>query len=318
MKTTLVSPIALGTWVLGGMFQGGIDEKEAIATIHHALDQGICLIDTAPLYGFGRTESLVGKALKQYGNRNSVQLATKCGLGWTDGKIYRDARKKSLLQEIDDSLQRLGVETIDLYQLHWPDPLTPPHETAEAFSQMLRQGKVRAIGLSNCTLTELQAFEKLVPIQAVQPAFNLFEQIIDLIPHCKKQRMQILGYGTLCRGLLSGKLKKGLTFRSDDLRSFDPKFQEPLYSQYLNCVEHLQNWVQETHNRSLLELAFRWVMDQGVIPLWGPENRKQLFDIHTLADWKLTPRDLQAIDRILARDIPHPIGIEFLAPPSRS
>lgn len=313
-------PAALGTWVLGGMFQGGIDENEAIATIHAALDFGVRLIDTAPLYGFGRTEQLVGKALKQYGCREQMILATKCGLSWREGKIFRDARKKTLLEEIDRSLLNLGVDWIDLYQLHWPDPLTPVFETAEALEIMLRKGKIRAVGLSNFSAEECAQFQEVLPIQSVQPPYNLFERMMgdSLLMQCQEKSILVLGYGTLCRGLLSGELKQNGPFRSDDLRSFDPKFQEPLFSQYTGCAERLSHWAKEKHGRSLLDLAFRWVLDRGALPLWGPQNRKELVDLKSFKTWKLSTEDFQEIDQIFVKSSLEPMGTEFLAPPNRT
>ncbi len=314
-----VFPVALGTWVLGGMFRGGIDEGEAIDTIHAALDSGINLIDTAPLYGFGRTEELVGKALRRYGARTRVFVATKCGLSWTGGNLYRDARKPTLMQEVDRSLERLGIDCIDLYQLHWLDPATPVEETAGALSEMLSLGKIRSVGLSNCNEAEANAFAAHLPVHSVQPPFNLFERSMaeELLSGCRNRKRLILGYGTLCRGLLSGRIKKGDVYRNDDLRSFDPKFQEPRISRYLQCVRELADWVEKTHGRTLLELAFRWVIDKGVVPLWGPANRTELVDIEKMMGWKIGPEDFKEIDRIVEAHIPDPIGTEFLAPPLR-
>ena len=177
---------------------GGTDEKNAIATILHALDKGINLIDTSPVYGFGVSEEIVGKALKQYGKRERVIIATKVGLNWKDGQIFRDSRKERIIKEIEDSLKRLQVDYIDLYQVHWPDPKTPIEETAEALSQLINQGKIRAAGVSNYSIDEMETFQKSALLSA-QPPFNLFERGVEetVLAYCKKKGIATLGYGSL-------------------------------------------------------------------------------------------------------------------------
>src|ERR1700758_3089777 len=148
--TNLVSSrIALGTWAMGGWMWGGTDDKESIRTIHAALDQGINLIDTAPIYGYGRSEEIVGEALRQRGGRESFILATKVGLDWTNGKVERNCTRQRILHELEDSLRRLKTDYVDIYQVHWPDPLVAIEETAEAMHTLFKQGKIRAIGASN-------------------------------------------------------------------------------------------------------------------------------------------------------------------------
>lgn len=154
------SRIGLGTWSIGGWMWGGTDEKESIATIHQALYSGINLIDTAPVYGFGKSEEIVGKALKQYGKRDQIIIATKVGLNWDDHQPYRDSTKKRILKELDDSLKRLQVDYIDLYQVHWPDFQTPFAETAETLKKLLDQGKIHAVGVSNFTPEQMDEFRK--------------------------------------------------------------------------------------------------------------------------------------------------------------
>jgi aryl-alcohol dehydrogenase-like predicted oxidoreductase len=231
----------------------------------------------------------------------------------------RDSRKEAIFREVDASLARLKTDRIDLYQLHWPDPVSPLDETAEALSLLLQAGKIGAVGISNCTLDELKALRARVPISAVQSPFNLFERGIEgeLVPFCKENKIPVLGYGALCRGLLSGAMSAGAAFRGDDLRTFDPKYKEPLYSQYLACANELSEWVKRKHRRTLLELSIRWAIDKGAIPLWGPRNRSQLIDPKAIDGWKLKSGDLQEIDAILARRIAEPLGVEFLTPPCR-
>src|ERR1700723_1990859 len=182
--TTLkTSRIGLGTWAIGGWMWGGTDEAESIATIRSAIERGVTLIDTAPVYGFGRAEETVGKALAG-GLRAKVAIATKAGLAWKDGKITRDSRPARLRQEIEDSLRRLGVDVIDLYQIHWPDLETPFEDAARTLEDLRREGKIRAIGVSNYSPAQMDAFRSAATLDAVQPPYNLFEREIeaDILP----------------------------------------------------------------------------------------------------------------------------------------
>lgn len=313
--------IGLGTWAIGGWMWGGTEEKEAIETIKQALDRGINLIDTAPVYGFGESEEVVGKALKQYGSREKVIIATKVALTWEDESVFRDSRKKRIIKEIDDSLRRLQVDYIDLYQVHWPDPLTPIEETAEAMKELLDKGKIRAIGVSNYSLEQMDQFRKKAPLDSSQPPFNIFEKDVEntVLEYCLSNHIAVLAYGPLCRGLLTGKLQIDTEFKGDDLRKIDPKFRPPRYEEYLKCVDLLDDWAKQKYQRSVMALAIRWVLDKGVnIALWGARKPKQLDLIETVWGWKLSSDDLREIDQIVAETIPNPVGPEFMAPPSRN
>ena len=313
-----VSRIGLGTWSIGGWMWGGTDEKESIATIHKALDQGINLIDTAPVYGFGHSEEIVGKAIKQYGKRDNIIIATKVGLNWDNQQPYRDSSKTRILKEIEDSLKRLQVEYIDLYQIHWPDLQTPLSETAETLKTLLDQGKIHAIGVSNFNTVRMDELRKTAPLHAAQPPFNMFEREMEhtVLAYCLKNKIATLGYGSLCRGLLTGKMKKETQFKGDDLRKTNPKFQGPRYSEYLECVDRLQQWVKKNHQRNVIDLAIRWVLDKGIsIALWGARKPDQLNGLEGIWGWKLSSEDFTAIDKILEETIKHPVGPEFMAPP---
>src|ERR1700739_3276301 len=170
------SRIGLGTWAIGGWMWGGTDEAQSIATIRAAVERGVTLIDTAPVYGFGRSEEIVGKALAEGGLRNKVQIATKVGLDWRDGKIFRDSSAARIRQEIEDSLRRLRTDVIDLYRVHWPDLETPFAETARTLEDLRREGKIRAIGVSNFSPAQMDAFRAVAPLDAVQPPSKLFER----------------------------------------------------------------------------------------------------------------------------------------------
>ncbi|MGA8549997.1 MAG: aldo/keto reductase, partial [Stellaceae bacterium] len=171
-----VSRVGLGTWAIGGWMWGGTDDAQSIKTIHAAVDRGINLIDTAPAYGFGRSEEIVGRAIAEGGLRSQVVIATKVGLEWKDGKVFRNASRERIQREIEDSLRRLRTDYIDIYQVHWPDPLVPIEETAAAMQTLYDQGKVRAIGVSNFSVEEIERFRRVAELHAVQPPYNLFER----------------------------------------------------------------------------------------------------------------------------------------------
>src|SRR3954467_13216794 len=156
-----VSRVAIGTWAIGGWMWGGTDEAESISTIRAALDHGINIIDTAPVYGFGRSEEIVGKAIAEGRLRSRVRIATKVGLEWQDGKVFRNASRERIMREIDDSLRRLRTDRIDIYQVHWPDPRVPIEETAEAMHTLFRQGKIGAVGVSNFSVEQMDAFRRV-------------------------------------------------------------------------------------------------------------------------------------------------------------
>src|SRR5712672_4370433 len=159
-----VSRIGIGTWAIGGWMWGGSEEKESIETIRAALDQGITVVDTAPVYGFGRSEEIVGKALAGSGLRSRAVIATKVGLEWRDGKVFRNASRARIMREVEDSLVRLRTDYIDIYQVHWPDPLVPMEETAAAMASLYAQGKIRAIGVSNFSVAQMETFRRAAPL----------------------------------------------------------------------------------------------------------------------------------------------------------
>src|SRR6202040_2259996 len=311
-----VSRVALGTWAMGGWMWGGSDTDESIATIRRALDQGINLIDTAPAYGSGTSEEIVGKALEGANLRSRAVIATKVGLEWRDGKVYRNATRDRIMQEIDESLRRLRTDYIDIYQVHWPDPLVPIEETAEAMLTLHDQGKIRAIGVSNFSVAQMERFRQVAPLHVLQPPYNLFERAIesDILPYCRANNIATLGYGALCRGLLSGRMGAETTFEGDDLRRLDPKFQPPRFAQYLEAVRRLDRFAQDHFLRRVIHLAVRWMLDQGIsVALWGGRRPDQLRATLCVSGWSLDAASREIIDRILNETIPDPIGPEFMA-----
>ena len=322
LGTPLVaSRIAIGTWAIGGWMWGGTDERESVATIRAALERGINLIDTAPAYGFGRSEEIVGKAIHDGRLRSSVLIATKTGLGWDGGRVFRDASRARIQREVDESLRRLRTDYIDVYQVHWPDPLVTVEETAEAMRTLFDQGKIRAIGVSNFSVSQMERFRRVAPLHVLQPPYNLFERGIesDLLPYCCKNKIATFGYGALCRGLLSGRMRRDTKFDGDDLRRTDPKFLEPRYSQYLTAVQRLDRLAKENFGKQVIQLAVRWMLDQGITTaLWGARHPDQLQPVSEVTGWGLDATAKAEIDRILRETIANPVGPEFMAPPARS
>jgi aryl-alcohol dehydrogenase-like predicted oxidoreductase len=317
----LSSRIGLGTWAMGGWMWGGTDEAESIRTIHSALDKGMNLIDTAPVYGFGRSEEIVGQAVELWGGRDKIIIATKVGLEWHDGAVSRNSTRKRIHQEIKDSLRRLRTSYIDLYQVHWPDPLVHIEETANALRQLLEQGKIRAIGVSNFSPEQMDAFRAVAPLHSNQPPYNLFERQIehDLLPYTLRNDIGTLAYGALCRGLLSGRMRLDSKFTGDDLRRVDPKFQSPRYSQYLTAVEKLDDFARRNYGKRVIDLAVRWLLDQpGVdVALWGARRPQHMAPMDDMLGWSLSPDAMHDINRILSETITNPVGPDFMAPPTR-
>jgi aryl-alcohol dehydrogenase-like predicted oxidoreductase len=308
----------LGTWAIGGWMWGGTDEHASIATIRDALYQGITLIDTAPAYGFGVSEKIVGRAVA--GLRSGAVIATQVGLEWRDGKVCRNATRQRIVRELEGSLRRLRTDYIDIYQVHWPDPLVPMEETAEAMRTLHDQGKIRAIGVSNFSVAQMERFRRVAPLHVLQAPYNLFERSIDaeILPYCRANDIVTLGYGALCRGLLSGRMRADTTFEGDDLRQLDPKFQPPRYEQYLNAVLQLDRLARARFERRVIHLAVRWVLDQGIgVALWGARNRDQLQAMRGVSGWSIDTAARRQIDCILSSTITDPVGPEFMAPPQR-
>jgi aryl-alcohol dehydrogenase-like predicted oxidoreductase len=320
--TTLdVSRVAIGTWAIGGWMWGGTDETESIATIRAAVEHGINVIDTAPVYGFGRSEEIVGKAVAEGDFRSRVLIATKVGLEWDRGRVFRNASRARILEEVDASLRRLQSDYIDVYQVHWPDPLVTVEETAEAMETLFVQGKIRAIGVSNFSVAQMERFRRVAPLHVAQPPYNLFERSIetDILAYCRKNQIATFGYGALCRGLLSGRMRSDSKFKGDDLRGSDPKFQQPRFAQYLAAVERLDQFARQRFDKRVIHLAVRWMLDQGITTaLWGARHPGQLQPVDDVSGWWLDAAARAEIDRILDAAIRDPVGPEFMAPPARS
>jgi aryl-alcohol dehydrogenase-like predicted oxidoreductase len=300
-----VSALALGTWAMGNdpEWWGAVDDNESIAAIHTALDAGVNLIDSAPAYGRGQAETLLGKAL--LGQRKRALIVTKCGLVWDPSRpespISRNLTAKSIFAECEASLRRLRTDVIDVYFCHWPDPETPLAETIETLERLREQGKVRAIGLSNYGCEALAEARRVGRMDALQPAFNMFDRAAadDLLPYCQEHHIAVMAYGPLCKGLLTGR------FRADtklvDLRARDPQFIGPRYRRNLATVDRLRA-IAEARQVSLAQLVLNWTIHQpGVtVALVGAKRPSQVADSVEAVGWRLTDDELQQIEKVLA------------------
>ena len=314
------SRVGLGTWAVGGLEWGGADDAASIQTIHRALDLGITLIDTAPIYGHGHSEVVVGNALKH--RRDRAVIATKVGLEWDEtGNVRRNSSRTRIEKEIEDSLRRLQTDRIDIYQVHWPDP-ERIDETAAAMRRLFEAGKIRAIGVSNFSPAQMDRFRNAAPLHTVQPPYNVFERAAEreVLPYAASQGITALTYGALCRGLLSGRMSESTHFAGDDLRREDPKFQQARFGQYLRAVKRLDDLARERFGKRVIHLAVRWVLDQpGVgVALWGARLPVQLDAVPDALGFRIDADMRTTIERILEEEIKDPVGPEFMAPPEAS
>ena len=315
------SRIAVGAWGVGGWTWGGntADLQHSIATIPAAIERGITLIDTAPVYGFGLSERIVGTALSG-GLRDHAIIATKTGLEWRDGKVRRNSSPAHIRRELEQSLRRLRTDHVDLYQLHGSDPLVPIHETAQTLARLLKDGKIRAIGVSNYTPSQMDEFRQAAPIHAVRPRYNLFERGAEnaVLPYARQHNIAVLCYGALCRGLLTGMITRATQFKGDDLRRSDPKFQEPQFSQYLSAVASLDRYARQHYGVPVFAIALRWVLDRGnTIALWGARYPEQLEPVEAAMGWKLDDMAKSYIETVVRYTVNDPGGPEFTVPTSR-
>jgi aryl-alcohol dehydrogenase-like predicted oxidoreductase len=313
-----VSRIGLGTWAIGGSEWGPVAEDAAIATCLSAVERGINLIDTAPIYGRGRAEEILGKVMRAHGGRDAFFIATKAGLEWNERGVFANSTPARLRREIEDSLRRLGTDYIDLYQIHWPDTRVPVAEVAGILAGFQREGKVRALGVSNFNAAQMEQFRGVAPLASDQPPYNIFERDIDLetLPWCAANGVGVLTYSSLCRSMLGGRVHRGLTFAPGDIRAVDPKFQEPRFGQYMTAIERLTVLARDRFGKSVAQLAVRWVLDRpGIsVALWGAKRPDQLDAVAGVMGWRLDANTMEEIDRIVAESVTDPVGPEYLTP----
>lgn len=306
-----VSKISYGTWQFGGDW-GHIKHSQwnaGKATVQKALELGINFFDTAQAYGFGLAEKMLGEALQPYlkGLREDIVLATKGGLRMEGDKLLRDASAGWLRQGVEQSLRNLGVDYIDLYQVHWPDPSTPFAETASALDQLVQEGKIRYVGVSNYHVEQMKAFEKTRKLDALQPAYSLFRRDIeqDILPYIQEQGIGVLVYGPLAHGLLAGTFTPQTTFTTDDWRSKSEIFYGETFQRNLAVVEQLKR-LAEREGMSVAQLAIAWVLAQPAIDvaIVGAHTPGQLEQTAPAGDIHLTQATLREIERIMREAIP--------------
>ncbi len=311
-----VSTVAFGAWAIGGWMWGGTDESQAIAAIHAGLDHGVNLVDTAPSYGFGLSEEIVGRAIRD--RRDKVVLATKCGMVWDreEGefqtysneygvtsepslrKIYRNQRPEVIRQELDRSLKRLQVTHIDLYQTHWQDTTTPLAETMGELLRLKQEGKIRAIGVSNVNLAQLTDYG---PIDADQERYSLLDRDIEkngILPYCREHRIAMLPYSPLAHGLLTGKLRPDRQYGQGDLRAESRRFSADNVERINRMLQAIQP-IADRHGLTLAQLVIAWTASQPGITsvLCGARTPQQAIENAAAGSVQLSVDELHAIER---------------------
>lgn len=309
-----VSAITFGAWAAGGWMWGSTDRKEAVEAIKASYDAGVTSIDTAPIYGQGTSEEIVGEAIKDI-PRDKVQILTKFGMRWdlvkgdlamhskdNDGNdidIYKYAGKESIIYECEQSLKRLGTDYIDLYQIHWPDSTTPISETFEAVERLIEQGKVRYAGVCNYNASQMREAEQTLNLVSNQVPFSMVNRGIEneTVPYCIEHNKSILAYSPLERGLLTGKIHAGYHFQDGDHRAKSPYFQ-PAFIEKTNAMLEQIKPIADKYNASLSQLVLRWTIDRpGItIALAGARNAIQAVQNAKSAELKLTAEELSLID----------------------
>ena len=301
-----VSPIAFGTWQLGGDW-GATDEQAAIAAMGRAADLGINFFDTAQAYGFGASESLLARALKGR-PREQFVIATKVGLRpMAGGGIERDASPDWIRRGVDASLQALGTDYIDLYQVHWPDPRVPFAETAGALADLKAAGKVRHVGVSNFDARQMDEFSKTLLVETLQPVYHLFRRDIEqsVLPYTTAENVGVLVYGPLAHGLLSGALTPESHFAADDWRSKSDVFRGEAYLRNLRIVSALERFAKLDLGTSVSRLAVAWVLANPAVhvAIVGTRNPKHIEDAIAAADIKLDISAMRRIEDIVSDEV---------------
>lgn len=313
-----VSAIAFGAWAIGGWMWGGSERKDAVEAIKKSYDQGVTSIDTAPIYGQGLSEEIVGEAIREI-PRDKVQLLTKFGMRWDDTKgefffksedntgkpldIYKYAGKESIIKECEDSLRRLRTDYIDLYQIHWPDNTTPIEESFEAVATLLKQGKIRAAGVSNYSVDQMKQADAVISLVSNQVPYSMVERSAEekLVPYCLENKKSILAYSPLQRGLLTGKIKPDHKFASGDHRP-TTKFYKPENIRRINEFLETIRPMAADKNATVAQLVLRWTIEQpGItVALAGARDAKQSVQNARAIDVKLSREEISAINERLA------------------
>lgn len=308
-----VTPMAFGAWAIGGWMWGGADETAALAAVRAAYDAGITTIDTAPVYGFGKSEELVGRALQGI-PRDKYQLLTKFGLDWETGggefyfdtisnegkplKIHKHASPKRIRQEVERSLTLLKTDYIDLYQIHWPDATTPIAETMETVAGLIKEGKILAAGVCNYNTAQVAEALKVVPLASNQVPYSLIRRNIeqDVVPQALEKNIGIIAYSPLQRGLLTGKIKPGHVFNEGDTREGNTFYTDENITRANKLLEQIKP-IADAHQASLAQLVINWTVHQPGVAcvLAGARNERQVRDNAAALHFTLSADELQAI-----------------------
>ncbi|MBN2736206.1 MAG: aldo/keto reductase [Spirochaetales bacterium] len=304
------SNVGLGTWAIGGpdwaYGWGPQDDESSIRAINHALDLGINWIDTAAVYGLGHSEELLGRALK--GRSEKPYVATKCGRHWSSEgqRIFGNLTRKAVLQEVEDSLRRLSVDCIDLYQIHWPDPEAEIEEAWEAIHQCVAQGKIRYAGVSNFTPEQMKHIQAIGPITSLQPPYSMIKPGIEsfVLPFCAENDIAVICYSPMYKGLLSEKFDKhwAESLPASDHRSADSHFQEPELSVNLWFTGELKKLIADTEY-TLAHLAIAWTLRRPEVTcaIVGARSPKQIEETARAGEWQLDDELIRSIDKLMAR-----------------
>ena len=311
----MISPIVFGAWAIGGWKWGGTDDTEAMKAMIKSVDLGATSIDTAPVYGLGHSEKIVGKLIDEVG-REKVEILTKFGLNWKvdkgeyvfdssepggkPHKIFSYAAKDGIIQELEDSLKRLNTDYIDLYQIHRPDPYTPIEEIMEAAEELVTQGKVRAIGLSNHSVELMQRAESKTLIASSQSPYSMVYRKIekDIIPHCLDEEIGILAYSPLQRGLLTGKITSDYIFAEDDHRPSTRFFKEPNLTRTNDFLARIKP-IADGYGVTLGQLVINWTVQRKGITavLVGARNEQQVEQNSKSLSFQLSKNEIEQIDK---------------------
>jgi len=300
-----VSPLCLGTWAFGGdAWWGKQEDRDSVEVLDVVIKEGINIFDTAPVYGRGRSEKIIGNYLQKRKIRDKVTLATKLGLSWQGAKISYNLTKKRMLEEVDESRKRLETDYFDLYQVHWPDPNTSIKEIAEVMFSLLNKGITKAVGVSNFSLEELREFIKYCPLHCLQPQYSMFVRDIEeeIIPFCQNNDIAIISYAPLYSGLLTGKFFFGEIKVPDDTnrRLKKKDLQEPRFSINKDILNRLKK-IATKYNKTLSQLVINWNFSQKGITsaIVGMRNILQVKDNLGGLGWNIASDDLRKIDEML-------------------
>lgn len=298
-----------GAWAVGGKWDwgwGAQDDAESIAAIHRALDLGINWIDTAPAYGLGHSEEIVGKAIKR--RQDQIYIATKCGLVWegrSDGTVGNRLKGWSVRQEAENSLRRLGVDVIDLYQVHWPNPDEDIEEGWTEIARLVEEGKVRYAGTSNFSVEQLKRVQKIHPIASLQPEYSMLERSVEkeLLAFCAENQIGVIAYSPMASGLLTGKYTRATleSIAADDWRrKYSEHFREPALTANFALVEKLVEIARRYH-RTAGELAIAWVLRRPEVTaaIVGARRPGQIEEIAPASDWQLSAEVIEEIEDLL-------------------